>query len=217
MQTNWSPTARLFSILEGGAVALYGLHRRDFRGLAAALLGMGFIARGATNTELRRLLRITPREPAELMVQKTVYVEAPLEKALLMWTDLLNLPRFLPGIQGVKDASEGRARWTITVEEKPVHWESVMVASKNVVSWKSQPGSPLANSGTVRFDPAAAGTRVQVTVSCRPSRGLPSRIAAEWFGPDPSRYLVESLGEMKRIIETEVSRAEKPAAERAAS
>jgi uncharacterized membrane protein len=85
-----------------------------------------------------------------------------------------------------------------------------MVASKNAVAWNSQPGAPFANSGTVRFDPAAAGTRVQVTLSCRPTRGLPSRIAAQWFGPDPPRYLAESLAEMKRIIETEVAPTEKP-------
>lgn len=211
MQTNWSPAVRLLSVLAGSAAALYGIRRRDAGGIATAFLGMGFIARGASNTEVRRLLRITPREPAELMVQKTVYIEAPLEKALSMWTDLHNLPRFLPGIQEVKDIGEGRSTWTMTLEDNPVHWEAVMVASKNAFTWKSQPGSPLANSGTVRFDPAAAGTRVQVTLSCRPSRGLPSRIAAHWFGPDPSKYLAESLAGMKRIIETEVAPAEKVA------
>jgi uncharacterized membrane protein len=210
MQTNWSPAARLFSVLAGSAAALYGFRRRDAEGIATALLGMGFIARGATNTGLRPLLRITPREPAELMVQKTVYLEVPLEKVLSMWTDLHNLPRFLPGIQEVKDIGEGRSMWTMTLEDRPVHWEAVMVCSKNAVTWKSQPGSLLANSGTVRFDPAAAGTRVQVTLSCRPSRGLPSRIAAQWFGPDPSRYVAESLTGMKRIIETEVAPTEKP-------
>jgi uncharacterized membrane protein len=91
-----------------------------------------------------------------------------------------------------------------------VHWEAVTVSSKNAFAWTSQPGAVLANNGTIRFDPAAAGTRVQVTLSCRPSRGLPSRVAAQWFGPDPARYLAESLPEMKRIIETQVSRAEMP-------
>jgi uncharacterized membrane protein len=151
------------------------------------------------------------------MIQKTVYIEAPPEKALSMWTALQNLPRFLPGIQEVKDAGEGRSMWTLILEDKPVHWEAVIVASKNALTWKSQPGAPLANSGTVRFDPAAAGSRLQVTLSCRPSRGLPSRIAARWFGPDPSRYLAESLAEMKRIIETEVSGKGELPGERAAS
>jgi uncharacterized membrane protein/osmotically-inducible protein OsmY len=244
MQTNWSPAIRLLSVLGGGAAALYGLRRRDLTGLTTGLFGIGFAARGLTNTELRELFGVTPREPVEIVLQKTVHVEAPLEKTISMWTDLQNLPRFLPGIQEVKDIGEGRSIWTITLDEKPMprsasaiarstkNWEAVTVSSKNMFAWKSQPGALLANSGTLRFDSAAAGTRVQVTISYRPSRGLPSRIAAHWFGPDPARYLAESLAEMKRIIETDerseckpdraqpsrdAQRAEKPAPEEAAS
>jgi uncharacterized membrane protein len=146
----------------------------------------------------------------EIVIQKTVHVEAPLEKAVSMWTDFQNLPRFLHGIQEVKDIGEGRSTWRIVLDDKPMHWEAVTAFSKNVFSWKSQPGAVLANSGTIRFDSDAAGTRVQVTVSCRPSRGLPSRIAAEWFGPDPARYLSESLAQMKRTIETAERSESKP-------
>jgi uncharacterized membrane protein len=217
MQTNWSPAIRLLSVLGGGAAALYGLRRRDLAGLTTGLLGMSFAARGLTNTELRELFGVTPREPVEIVLQKTVHVEAPLEKTVSMWTDFHNLPHFLTGIQEVKDIGEGRSTWTIRLDDKPMQWEAVTVSSKNVFTWKSQPGALLANSGTLRFDSAAAGTRVQVTISYRPSRGLPSRIAAQWFGPDPARYLAESLPEMKRIIETEVHRAEMPAPEKAAS
>ena len=217
MQTNWSPAIRLLSVLGGGAAALYGLRRRDFTGLTTGLLGMGVAARGFTNTELRELFGVTPREPVEIVLQKTVHVEAPLEKTVSMWTDFHNLPHFLPGIQEVKDIGEGRSTWTIRLDDKPMQWEAVTVSSKNVFTWKSQPGALLANSGILRFDSAAGGTRVQVTISYRPSRGLPSRIAAQWFGPDPARYLAESLPEMKRIIETEVHRAEMPAPEKAAS
>ena len=217
MQTNWSPAIRLLSVLGGGAAALYGLRRRDLAGLTTGLLGMSFAARGLTNTELRELFGVTPREPVEIVLQKTVHVEAPLEKTVSMWTDFHNLPRFLPGIQEVTDIGEGRSTWTIRLDDKPMQWESVTVSSKNVFTWKSQPGALLANSGTLRFDSAAAGTRIQVTISYRPSRGLPSRIAAQWFGPDPARYLAESLPEMKRIIETGIHRAEMPAPEKAAS
>jgi uncharacterized membrane protein len=217
MQTNWSPAIRLLSILGGGVAAFYGLRRRDLGGVTASLVGMGFAARGLTNTELRELLGVVPREPVEIVIQKTVHVEAPLEKAVSMWTDFRNLPRFLPGIQEVKDVGEGRSMWSITLNDEAMHWEAVTVASKNAFTWKSQPGALLANTGTIRFDPAAAGTRVQVTISYRPSRGLPSRIAANWFGPDPARYLSESLPEMKRIIETEVPPKEQSPAEKAAS
>ena len=111
MQTNWSPTARLLSVIGGSAAALYGSRRHDAFGIAAALAGMAFAARGITNVQ--RLLGITPREPAELTAQKTVYVEAPLEKTLSMWANLHNLPRFLPGIIDVRDIGDGRSSWTM--------------------------------------------------------------------------------------------------------
>jgi uncharacterized membrane protein len=134
-----------------------------------------------------------------------------------MWTDFHNLPHFLPGIREVKDIGEGRSTWTMSLDDKPIQWEAVTVSSKNVFIWKSQPGALLANSGTIRFDSAAAGTRVQATISYRPSRGLPSRIAAQWFGPDPARYLAESLPEMKRFIETAAHGTQMSAPEKAAS
>jgi len=108
-------------------------------------------------------------------------------------------------------------RWTMLIDDTPVYWEPVIVVSNKALTWKTQPGAPLANSGTIRLDPAAAGTRVQVTLSCRPSRGLPNRIATHWFGPDLSRYLAESLAGMKRIIESEGALPEKPPAERTGS
>jgi uncharacterized membrane protein len=217
MQTNWSPAIRLLSILGGSAAALYGLRRRDLAGVTTGILGMNFAARGLTNTELRELFGVTPREPVEIVLQKTLHVEAPLEKTVSMWTDFHNLPHFLPGIREVKDIGEGRSTWTMSLDDKPIQWEAVTVSSKNVFIWKSQPGALLANSGTIRFDSAAAGTRVQATISYRPSRGLPSRIAAQWFGPDPARYLAESLPEMKRFIETAAHGTQMSAPEKAAS
>jgi uncharacterized membrane protein len=205
MQTNWSPAFRLLGILGGSAAALFGLlRRRDLAGITTGLLGIGLAARGLTNTELRKLFGVVPREPVEIVIQKTIYVEAPLERSVSMWNDFRNLPRFLTGIQEVKDIGGGHSMWSIALDDKAVHWESVSLASKNAFTWKSLPGALLANSGTIRFDPSAAGTRVQVSIVYRPSRGLPNRIAAKWFGPDPARYLTESLPEMKRIIETEI-------------
>jgi uncharacterized membrane protein len=207
MQSNWSPAIRLLSILGGGAAAFYGLRHWNLAGLTTGLAGVALAARGLTNTELRELLGVAPREPVEILIQKTVHVDAPLERVVSMCTDFRNLPHFLPGIQEVKDVGEGRSMWTITLDDKAMRWEAVTVASTNVFTWKSQPGALLANSGTIRFDRAAAGTRVQVAITFRPSRGLPRRIAAQWFGSDPARYLSESLPEMKRFIETEATRA----------
>jgi uncharacterized membrane protein len=55
-QANWTPAARLLTTAVGGALALYGTRRRDPLGAALGLTGFALAARGATNTELKRLV-----------------------------------------------------------------------------------------------------------------------------------------------------------------
>jgi len=54
-QENWSPTARLLAGLTGGALAAYGLSRRDLLSLALGAVGVGLLARGVTNIDMRSL------------------------------------------------------------------------------------------------------------------------------------------------------------------
>jgi uncharacterized membrane protein len=196
-QTNWSPAIRLLSTITGGAAALYGFRQGRVPGVSLGLLGIAFAARGLSNKEIRKLMRVTPREPAEVVIQKTVLVEAAPEKIANLFADLKNLPQLLPGIDEIKDIGEGRSEWRMTLDDKSVHWEAITVSSKNAFTWKTQPGAALANSGVIRIEPAGEGTRVQITLTYRPSRGLPSRIVEKWFGRDPARYLAESLGGLK--------------------
>jgi osmotically-inducible protein OsmY len=56
MQENWSPTARLLVGGAGGALAAYGLSRRDSLGIGLGVIGLGLLARGATNIEMTRLV-----------------------------------------------------------------------------------------------------------------------------------------------------------------
>lgn len=56
MQENWSPTARLFTTVGGGMLALYGMIRRGFVGSIMTITGMALATRGVTNTKLKELL-----------------------------------------------------------------------------------------------------------------------------------------------------------------
>lgn len=55
MQENWSPTARLFTAVGGGMLALYGIIRRGFVGSIMTISGMALATRGLTNTKLKEL------------------------------------------------------------------------------------------------------------------------------------------------------------------
>ena len=62
MQTNWSPTARLFAGLAGAVMALWGLRRLDLPGTALAAAGLTLLARGVSNEPLVGLDRLARRE-----------------------------------------------------------------------------------------------------------------------------------------------------------
>jgi hypothetical protein len=61
MQVHWSPTARLLTGAAGSALTVYGARRRNLAGAGMAVIGLGLLARGLTNTELSRLMRLSER------------------------------------------------------------------------------------------------------------------------------------------------------------
>lgn len=80
MQENWSPTARVLTTLTGGALAIYGLGRRDALGVGLGVIGAGLALRGATNTEMKRLMGAgTGRRADE--INETTNSAAPMESA----------------------------------------------------------------------------------------------------------------------------------------
>jgi hypothetical protein len=56
MQHNWSPAARLLAGTLGGALTLFGVKRRGVLGATASTLGLGLLARGVTNNDVKNLL-----------------------------------------------------------------------------------------------------------------------------------------------------------------
>jgi hypothetical protein len=58
MQSNWSPAARFLAGAAGGALALFGAKRRGILGATAGTLGLGLLARGVTNAEVKHLLPV---------------------------------------------------------------------------------------------------------------------------------------------------------------
>ena len=56
MQENWSPAARFLVGAAGGALLLYSLRQRFPVACVLGTIGAGLVARGAANTELKRML-----------------------------------------------------------------------------------------------------------------------------------------------------------------
>jgi uncharacterized membrane protein len=178
LQSQWSPTARLFMGLAGGALTALGLRRHGLPGTALALGGLAIAARAATNVELRRLLGVGA-DPWTVTVQKTLTVAAPIEDVAELWRHDESFPRFMAHVRDVQRLDEGRARWTVA----------------------GPAGVPIVGEITARFEPVADGTRIHIQMHYNPPVGAVGHALAALLGADPKRALDEDLVRFKSLLE----------------
>jgi len=185
----------------GALLALYGLTRRGAVGVGARAVGTGLVMgnlrerAGARAAERRRIVDI----------QKTLRIEAPVERVFEFWRDYTNFPLFLSNVRRVDDLGGGRFRWTVaTPDGVPVQWEAVVTMEKpgELLAWRSRPGSALENAGAVRFSREGSGTRLDLRFCYDPSGG--GAAMAVLLGADPRARLNQDLGRLKALLESEM-------------
>lgn len=204
MQENWSPAARLLTGLAGGALVAYGVERRDWLGAGLGVVGAGLLARGATNLEFKRLTGLGGGRRA-VVFQKTFTINAPVEQVFDFWSNFENFPRFMANVREVRDHGGGQSHWTVAGPAGvPVSWDAIVTKLEpdRIIAWKSVPGSAIANSGIVRFDPVDGGTRVNIKLSYNPPAGAVGHAVAKLFGADPKREIDADMVRLKTLIET---------------
>ena len=182
----------------GGALAVYGLLRRGKVGRLLRGLGVGLAA-----TRGRRAAPTGPprgERRRTIDIQKTLYVDAPLERVYAFGTAYENLPLFLSNVREVNDLGGGRSRWVVGGPDgAPVTWNAVVTdrEENRLLAWRSEPGSVLDNAGVIRFGHEGAGTRIDFRFCYSPPGG-------EFFGADPRARLNEDLGRLKSLLESTI-------------
>jgi uncharacterized membrane protein len=206
LQRNWSPTTRVMAGSGGVALAVYGASRRTLPGALLAAAGVGLLARAATNLDTRRLTGIGAKRRA-VDIQKTITIDAPVDRVFGFWTAYENFPRFMSNVRDVRPSSrEGQSHWTVAGPAGvPVEFDAVVSAfvPNEAFAWRTIEGSPVAHAGLIRFEPAGEGqTRVHIRMSYNPPGGWLGHGIAAVFGVDPKRSLDADLVRMKTLIET---------------
>jgi uncharacterized membrane protein len=216
MQVSWSPTARLLAAVTAGAVALYGTRRRGMLGAALGLVGGGVFTRAVTNLELRDLAGYAGGRG--ISVQKTIVMQAPVERVYEIWSHHEHFPRFMSRVRQVADLGGGRYRWTVVGPAGiPFSWTGVITKQvpNESLEFTSEPGSVVEQHGVVRFERTDGGTRVDVKMSYRPPGGAVGHVIAKLFGADARSEIIADLMRMKSFVET--GRQPHDAAERQAA
>jgi uncharacterized membrane protein len=205
LQSHWSPAARLVAGLAGGTLALLGAGRRGPLGLLLGAAGLGLFARGATNTELRRLLGIGGGRRA-VDVTKTINVDAPVERVFAYWCCFENFPAFMTNVHEVRDLGEGRSRWVVAGPAgTEVAWDAEVTRMEpnRVLAWRTLAGAAVQHAGIVHFDRAGPRTtRVHVRMSYHPPAGALGHGVAALLGSDPRTQMHQDLLRMKTFLET---------------
>lgn len=217
---NVGQTERWASALAGGALAIYGLTRRNWGGVVLALVGGTLIYRGSTGychmydmlgvntagTETDNPLVSVPAGKG-IKVEKSVTINRSPEELYRFWRNFENLPRFMNHLESVKVTGEGRSHWVAHAPAgKTVEWDAEINNEKEneLIAWRSLEGADVDNAGSVRFEPAAdgRGTTVRVTLKYDPPAGRLGSLVARLFGEEPSQQIEEDLERFKQVMET---------------
>ncbi len=190
--------------LAGGLLAIYGLTRRGKLATALRTLGAGLIVRTAGQGALRGR-GIPPLDRRRAVdIQKTLYIDAPIDQVYAFWSNYENFPLFMSHVREVEDLGDGRSRWSVSGPGGlPIEWRAVLTQQvpDQVIAWRSESGSMLENAGVIRFAASGHGTRVNLRFCYHPPAGGAGQAVAELLGSDPRAKLNEDLGRMKALLE----------------
>ena len=96
-------------------------------------------------------------------ITKSVEVDVPVTTAYNQWTQFEDFPRFMEGIESVRQLDDKLLEWKAEIAGVERSWTAEVVDQQpdRRVSWRSTSGAQ--NNGVVTFEPLA-GNRARVTV-----------------------------------------------------
>lgn len=134
-------------------------------------------------------------------VEKAIEVEAPVSKVYNQWTQFEEFPRFMPGVEEVKQLDEKRLHWRADIAGRVVEWDAEIFEQipDHRIAWRSTNGD--LNTGMVNFKGVAENrTRVSVKINYRPAGALERLGCALGF---VSQTVERDLERFKEFVETE--------------
>jgi uncharacterized membrane protein len=224
-RVNVGRVERWLTVAAGGALAAYGLKRRDAQGGLAAVAGAALLYRGGTGhcnlyeafgvnragNGQAAIADVDSDTRAQLggrrgvHVEESVTINRPVGEVYRFWRNLENLPRFMDHLESVATREEGISHW---VAKGPaglkVEWDARIIneVENNVIGWQSLEGSMVSTAGSVNFEETPRGTSVRVHFQYNPPAGKLGAAVARLFGEEPNQTVREDLRRLKQILET---------------
>ena len=96
-------------------------------------------------------------------IQKSVYVDLPLQAVYNQWTQFEEFPLFMEGVKHVEQLDDKRLHWDVEIAGKPKEWNARITEQipDQRIAWESEAGENTA--GVVSFQ-ADGPNRTQVNL-----------------------------------------------------
>jgi uncharacterized membrane protein/osmotically-inducible protein OsmY len=199
---NWSPAARLLAGAAGFGLIVSGRRRRGLMGLLTTAAGSTLLVRSTTKMPLRR---VTGATGDTVHIQKTLHINAPVERVFDVLSRYEEFPNFMRNVHSVKIISPERSHWCVTGPAgSTVEWhaETLQVETNRLIAWRTLPGSTVRHSGSIRLEPHHGGTQLRIEMRYGPPAGVLGHGLARLLGVDPKTELDEDLMRLKSFLET---------------
>ena len=101
-------------------------------------------------------------------IEKAIDVEVPVHTAYGQWTQFESFPRFMEGVESVKQLDDKHLHWKAEIGGVTREWDAEIVdqTPDQQITWRSTDGTE--NKGTVLFSPAEEGTHVTLRIDYNP-------------------------------------------------
>jgi uncharacterized membrane protein len=209
---------RLFSLLGGAALGLYGLSRRSLGGLAVAAVGGSLVYRGVTGyCGAYQTLGVSTAEPVGpatsvraghgVKVEESIIINRDAATLWRFWRKLENIGRFMRHLERVEEIDERRSRWVACAPLGiNLEWEAEIINEKEneLIAWRSVDDSEVDTAGSVHFRalPGGRGTEMRVVLKYDAHAAQLADPIARLLGASPRQQIHEDLQRFKQVMET---------------
>jgi uncharacterized membrane protein len=207
------------SVTLGAALLAFAVsRRRPFSSLLLAAAGTWLAHRGITGRcavyeqmDLGTAVddeeeRLDAGAHEDLSVEVAITIARPVAEVYAFWRRLENFPLFMKSIVSVTERGGGRSLWIARGPAgKTWEWEAEILEDRprELLVWRSLPGSEVHHYGAVRFQdaPAGRGTEVRVGIEFRPPGGIAGLMVARLARRLPEHQVEEDLRRLKQMLE----------------
>lgn len=208
---------RLFSLLAGSALGIYGLSRFSLAGLGLAAAGGSLLYRGVTGHcgmyQALGICTATPRGPATsvraghgIKIDESTIINRDAATLWQFWRKLENIGRFMCHLERVEEHDPQRSHWEARGPlGYRIHWEAEIINEKEneLIAWRSVDGADVDTAGSVHFRelPNGRGTEMRVVLKYDARTAQIAEPLARMMGESPQQQIHDDLRRFKQVME----------------